>query len=213
MSVGTLTPTATGFTFTATGVAFPPGKEAALLGDMTYLNVFTSAFPDNGEIRGQVVRQTQTSLPTGTATATGAIANIENVTGSGGDDTVTGGEVKVTRASRDGGVDAVAFDPDPIRGGKIVIQAKRYTNVVGVSAVRDLYGTVMNEGATKGILVTTADYGQDSYEFAKDKPLTLLSGSELLYLLQKHGHRARIDLAEAKKLALERDRAHGATAV
>ena len=50
-----------------------------------------------------------------------------------------GGEVKITQASRDGGVDAVAFDPDPIRGGKIVIQAKRYTNVVGVSAVRDLY--------------------------------------------------------------------------
>jgi hypothetical protein len=45
---------------------------------------------------------------------------------------------------------------------------------VGVAAVRDLYGTVMNEGATKGILVTTSDYGKDSYEFAKDKPLTLL---------------------------------------
>jgi restriction system protein len=29
-----------------------------------------------------------------------------------------GGEVKITRASRDHGVDAVAFDPDPIRGGK-----------------------------------------------------------------------------------------------
>jgi restriction system protein len=61
-----------------------------------------------------------------------------------------GGEVKVTQASRDGGVDAIAFDPDPIRGGKIVIQAKRYTNTVGVSAVRDLYGTVLNEGANKG---------------------------------------------------------------
>jgi restriction system protein len=41
-----------------------------------------------------------------------------------------GGEVKITRASRDGGVDAIAFDPDPIRGRKIVIQAKRYTNTV-----------------------------------------------------------------------------------
>ena len=109
-----------------------------------------------------------------------------------------GSEVKITRASRDGGVDAVVFDPDPLRGGKIVIQAKRYTNTVGVSAVRDLYGTVMNEGANKGILVTTADYGPDAYEFAKDKPLTLLSGSNLLHLLAKHGHRARIDLREAK---------------
>jgi restriction system protein len=111
-----------------------------------------------------------------------------------------GGEVKVTQASRDGGVDAVAFDPDPIRGGKIVIQAKRYTNTVGVSAVRDLYGTVMNEGATKGILVSTADYGPDAYEFAKNKPLTLMNGGNLLYLLEKHGHKARIDLAEAKKI-------------
>ena len=111
---------------------------------------------------------------------------------------INGGEVKVTQASSDGGVDAIAFDPDPIRGGKIIIQAKRYTNVVSVSAVRDLYGTVMNEGATKGILVTTADYGADSYKFAKDKPITLLNGSHLLALLEKHGHKARINIKEAR---------------
>lgn len=116
---------------------------------------------------------------------------------------VNGGEVKVTQASRDGGVDAIAFDPDPIRGGKIVIQAKRYTNTVGVSAVRDLFGTVLNEGATKGILVTTSDYGSDSYNFAKDKPLTLLNGSNLLYLLEKHGTHAKIDLREAKRILNE----------
>lgn len=110
-----------------------------------------------------------------------------------------GGEVKVTQASRDGGVDAIAFDPDPIRGGKIVIQAKRYTNTVGVAAVRDLYGTVMNEGATKGILVTTADYGPDAYDFVKGKPLTLMNGANLLYLLEKHGHQARINIKEAKE--------------
>ena len=114
-----------------------------------------------------------------------------------------GGEVKVTRASRDGGVDAVAFDPDPIRGGKIIIQAKRYVNTVGTSAVRDLYGAVMNEGAMKGILVTTSDYGPDSYEFAKGKPLVLLNGANLLHLLEKHGHKAKIDLVEAKKLLYE----------
>jgi restriction system protein len=112
-----------------------------------------------------------------------------------------GGEVRVTQASRDGGVDAIAFDPDPIRGGKIVIQAKRYTNVVSVSAVRDLYGTVMNEGATKGILVTTANYGSDSYDFAKGKPLTLLNGANLLHLLSKHGVKARIDVNEARQAA------------
>ncbi len=111
---------------------------------------------------------------------------------------VAGGEVKVTQASRDGGVDAIAIDLDPIRGGKIVIQAKRYTNVVGVSAVRDLWGTVNHEGAMKGILVTTSYYGPDAHEFAKGKPISLLDGSNLLHLLEKHGHRARIDLREAK---------------
>jgi len=117
-----------------------------------------------------------------------------------------GAEVKITRASRDGGVDAVVFDPDPIRGGKIAIQAKRYTNTVGVSAVRDLFGTVINEGAMKGILVTTADYGPDAYEFAKDKPLTLLSGNNLLHMLAKHGRKAKIDLKEAKVILAEKEK-------
>ena len=117
-----------------------------------------------------------------------------------------GSEVKITQASRDGGVDAVVFDPDPIRGGKIVIQAKRYTNTVSVSAVRDLFGTIHNEGANKGILVTTEDYGPDAYEFAKGKPITLMSGNELLYLLAKHGHKARIDLREARLLAAEAEK-------
>jgi restriction system protein len=109
-----------------------------------------------------------------------------------------GGEVKITQSSRDGGIDAVAFDPDPIRGGKIVIQAKRYTNTVGVSAVRDLYGTLLNEGANKGILVTTSTFGSDAYEFIKGKPLSLLDGSNLLHLMERHGHKARIDIREAK---------------
>lgn len=113
-----------------------------------------------------------------------------------------GAEVKVTRSSRDGGVDAVAFDPDPIRGGKIVIQAKRYTNTVGVSAVRDLFGAVSHEGAIKGILVTTSTFGKDAYRFASEKPLSLIDGSGLLHLLEKHGRKARIDLAEAKKLGM-----------
>jgi restriction endonuclease Mrr len=57
-------------------------------------------------------------------------------------------DTKLTQASRDGGVDCVAFDPKPIFGGKVVIQAKRYKNTVVVSSVRDLFGTMQNEGAS-----------------------------------------------------------------
>lgn len=100
--------------------------------------------------------------------------------------TFSDSEVKITQASRDGGVDAIAFDPDPIRGGKFIIQAKRYNILVPVSAVRDLYGTMLHEGATRGILVTTSEYGQDSYKFAKEKPITLINGQELLGLLHQN---------------------------
>jgi restriction system protein len=96
-----------------------------------------------------------------------------------------GGEVRVTQSSSDGGVDAIGFDPDPISGGKVVIQAKRYTKTVGVNAVRDLYGTTLNEGAIKGILVTTSDFGPDAHK--------------LLHLLEKHGVKAKIDLMAARK--------------
>lgn len=108
--------------------------------------------------------------------------------------TKMGLNTKLTRASRDGGVDCVAFDPRPVVGGKVVIQAKRYRNTVGVSAVRDLYGTLHNEGASKGILVTTSGYGQASQDFAANKPIELLDGSNLLYLLDQHaGIQARIE--------------------
>ena len=95
------------------------------------------------------------------------------------------------------GVDCVAYDPRPIFGGKVVIQAKRCRHTVGVSAVRDLFGTLQNEGASKGILVTTSGYGKASFEFAEGKPIELLSGSNLLSLLSEHaGIDAKIEPPE-----------------
>lgn len=105
-------------------------------------------------------------------------------------------ESKLTRSSRDGGVDCVAYDPRPVLGGKVVIQAKRYRHTVGVSAVRDLFGTMMNEGANKGILVTTSGYGPDAFDFAREKPIELIDGGGLLFLLQDIGVEARIVFPE-----------------
>jgi HJR/Mrr/RecB family endonuclease len=108
--------------------------------------------------------------------------------------TKMGLEARQTRPSRDGGVDCVAYDTRPIFGGKVVIQAKRYKNTVGVSAVRDLFGTLQNEGASKGILVTTSGYGAASFEFAQNKPIELIDGGNLLYLLETYtGITARIE--------------------
>ncbi len=103
-------------------------------------------------------------------------------------------DTRQTRPSRDGGVDCVAYNTDPILGGKVVIQAKRYKHTVGVSAVRDLFGTLQNEGASKGILITTSGYGKASFDFAQGKPIELFDGTHLLYLLETHaGIKARIE--------------------
>lgn len=106
--------------------------------------------------------------------------------------TKMGLETKQTRSARDGGVDVVAYDTRPILGGRVVIQAKRYRSTVGVAAVRDLFGTMMNEGANKGILVTTSGYGRDAFTFAKDKPIELIDGGGLLFLCEQVGVKARI---------------------
>jgi len=108
-----------------------------------------------------------------------------------------GTEVNVTRASRDEGVDAVVINPDPLKGGKTIVQAKRYRKAVPAAAVRELYGAMQSERAGKGILVTTAHYGRSAHEFARDKEITLIDGAGLLHLLQNHGHRVRIDPSEA----------------
>ncbi|WP_435974789.1 restriction endonuclease [Streptomyces sp. Qhu_M48] len=97
-----------------------------------------------------------------------------------------------TRRSNDGGVDVEALDPDPISGGSIIVQVKRYRNTVPPSAVRDLFGTVQGAGANKGVLVTTSKFGPGSYTFANGKPLTLISGTELVDLLHQHGLRGRL---------------------
>ena len=98
-----------------------------------------------------------------------------------------GMEVMTTERSGDGGVDVRAMDPDPIRGGKLVIQVKRYRSTIPPAPVRDLYGTMLHEGATKGILVTTAEFGPSAQEFAAGKPLTLIGGTHLVDLLARYG--------------------------
>lgn len=113
-----------------------------------------------------------------------------------------GMQAVTTQRSNDGGVDVDALDPTPIRGGKIVVQVKRYRNTVPPTAVRDLYGTVQDTGANKGVLVTTSKFGPGSHTFANGKPLELISGTELVDLLHRHGLRGRLGDAARRADAL-----------
>ncbi len=96
-------------------------------------------------------------------------------------------QVKVVGKRGDGGVDIVVTGRDAISGGKTLVQVKRRRRAVEVEAVRELYGAVINAGANKGILVTTSYFGEASRRFVRNKPISLLSGQDLIALLKKYG--------------------------
>lgn len=97
-----------------------------------------------------------------------------------------GFSVEQTKASRDGGIDLIAYSNEPFFKGKYIIQCKRYVGTVGEPIIRDLYGVVSNERANKGVLITTGIFSNSALEFAKDKNLELIDGVNLSSLLNKY---------------------------
>lgn len=96
-----------------------------------------------------------------------------------------GMRAETTVASGDGGVDIRAVDPRPILGGRYIVQVKRYQGTVGPSYVRDLFGTMMHEHLTKGVMITTGNYGPTAIEFARGKGIDLIDGHELMDLIRR----------------------------
>lgn len=92
-----------------------------------------------------------------------------------------------TERSGDDGVDAVVFNKDPIVGGLTIVQAKRYTRVVGVSHVRELVGAMDEKRAGRGIIVTTSWFASGCWTKARDNGrVELIEGSNLRQLVKEH---------------------------
>jgi restriction system protein len=93
----------------------------------------------------------------------------------------------VTQASRDEGVDGVAYNDDPIVGGLCIIQAKRYSRIVGLEAVHALAGVMDDKHAAKGVLVTTSWVGKASRDFAaRNGRIEIIEGRHLKSMLMEH---------------------------
>ncbi len=90
-----------------------------------------------------------------------------------------GYRVVVRGSSGDLGVDLEVTGPS---GRRAIVQCKRYQNTVGAEVVRELFGTLVHEGAMRAFLVTTADISQAAREWAADKPITLIDGETLLQI-------------------------------
>ncbi len=92
---------------------------------------------------------------------------------------------EVTQPTSDGGIDVIAHRQEPLVRGKYVVQCKNWSNPVGVGVVRDLYGAMTHERASKGIVITTSSFTQGAIEFAKDKPLELIDGEQWRALVKE----------------------------
>jgi restriction system protein len=100
-----------------------------------------------------------------------------------------GAEAWTTIPSKDGGVDAVATSKNLFFGGVCLIQAKRWTGVVGLESVHALTGVMADHNATTGVLVTTSWFGRASEQFANRNRITLVNGAELKQLIKQHLNR------------------------
>jgi restriction system protein len=97
-----------------------------------------------------------------------------------------GAEAWATIPSKDGGVDAVATSKNLFFGGVCLIQAKRWSGLVGLESVHALTGVMADHNATTGVLVTTSWFGRASEDFAKRNRITLVNGAELKHLVKEH---------------------------
>jgi len=81
----------------------------------------------------------------------------------------------------DGGVDLILRG----RGETVLVQCKQWRErQVGVPKVRELFGVVTAERASRGILVTSGSFTHEAQSFASGKPLTLIDGPALARLIQ-----------------------------
>lgn len=93
------------------------------------------------------------------------------------------------RAGADGGVDLVLKK----NGEVIFVQCKHWRmEKVGVTIARELYGVMMAEGATEGIVISSGDFTQEAKDFVKGKPISVVNGPELVEMV-KAGQRKEIN--------------------
>jgi hypothetical protein len=77
-------------------------------------------------------------------------------------------EVMLTKRTRDGGYDIIAFDDTKYTKNKYIIECKKYSmpNKVGIEFVQRLLGVKIASHATKAFLVTTSLFTSEAKRFA-----------------------------------------------
>ena len=104
--------------------------------------------------------------------------------GYGGADAANGTR---TRPGQDGGIDGL-INEDTLGLDKIYIQAKRWEGNVGRPEIQKFVGALAQEGAKKGVFITTSDFTQDAWNYVprNDYSLVRINGQRLAELMITH---------------------------
>jgi hypothetical protein len=93
--------------------------------------------------------------------------------------------VEITKGSGDEGVDLFLRKDEKV----IVVQCKGHGNPIGVGAIRDLYGAMIHFEADSAILACPTGFTTGVEKFAKDKPIQLISATDLVEMIESVGNR------------------------
>ncbi|MGI9345803.1 MAG: restriction endonuclease [Gammaproteobacteria bacterium] len=101
--------------------------------------------------------------------------------------------------SGDGGIDGIISE-DKLGLSMIYLQAKRYAthNQVGRPEIQQFSGSLMGQGANKGVFVTTSRFSPQAYEYIQTIPqqsIILIDGSRLTSLMIEYDVGVRLDQA------------------
>jgi len=102
-----------------------------------------------------------------------------------------GFDVKLTKATRDGGKDILASIKTEVGSFLCLVEAKHYRadRVIGVSLARGLYGTLCDYQANSAMMVTTSSYSKDACDLQKkhEYQLSLRDYTDVAGWIQKYG--------------------------
>lgn len=107
-----------------------------------------------------------------------------------------GWEVELTKQTRDGGSDILAYMNTDIGRLLCLVEAKHYREdrKIGVDLVRNLYGTLCDAQANSAMLVTSSTFTKDAKEFQQKHQyqLNLRDYADVVTWILKYGNRHKI---------------------
>ncbi len=88
----------------------------------------------------------------------------------------------------DGTLEFITKTTNPA-GGRItsLIRASPKAQSISISDIEDLYDSMVNNQAVRSAFITISSFTRDAEEYARDKPISLISKYQFIESVQKHG--------------------------